>query len=64
MIYFTTMLGTVYCIDTTAPQFDEHALVSVNDLGPLGETWSVNTPSFANGKLYHRTLKALICIGS
>lgn len=62
LIYFTTMLGTVYSIDTAAQHFDESALVSVNDLGVLGETWSVNTPSFANGKLYHRTLQELICI--
>ncbi|MEX0361932.1 MAG: hypothetical protein AB3N10_13210, partial [Allomuricauda sp.] len=62
-IYFTTMLGVVYCIDTTTDVFDERALISLNDLGPKGKTWSVNTPSYANGKLYHRTLKHLICIG-
>lgn len=63
-IYFTTMLGVVYCIDSQVEQFDETALVSLNDLGPMGKTWSVNTPSVANGKLYHRTLKHLICIGN
>ncbi|GAB3651684.1 hypothetical protein GCM10028791_20820 [Echinicola sediminis] len=62
-IYFTTMLGVTYCVDARTEKFDENALVSVNDLGPKGETWSVNTPSFANGRLYHRTLKNLICIG-
>ncbi|WP_431122012.1 PQQ-binding-like beta-propeller repeat protein [Flagellimonas flava] len=62
-IYFTTMLGVVYCIDTTTDVFDESALISLNDLGPKGKSWSVNTPSYANGKLYHRTLKQLICIG-
>lgn len=62
-IYFTSMLGVVYCIDATSEKFDESAFISINDLGPKGQTWSVNTPSFANGKLYHRTLKKLICIG-
>jgi len=62
-IFFTTMLGVVYCIDADAEKFDESALVSVNDLGPKGHTWSVNTPSFSNGRLYHRTLKNLICVG-
>jgi outer membrane protein assembly factor BamB len=62
-LYFTSMLGTVYCIDTQTPVFDASAIISVNDLGPIGKTWSVNSPSYANGKLYHRTLKNLICIG-
>nr|WP_299389267.1 PQQ-binding-like beta-propeller repeat protein [Allomuricauda sp.] len=62
-IYFTTMLGVVYCIDATTQSFDESAFISLNDLGPAGKTWSVNTPSFAQGKMYHRTLKHLICIG-
>ncbi|MGX1929313.1 outer membrane protein assembly factor BamB family protein [Flagellimonas sp. 2504JD4-2] len=62
-LFFTTMLGVVYCIDAKTESFDESAFISLNDLGPKGKTWSVNTPSFANGKLYHRTLKHLICIG-
>ncbi len=62
-IFFTTMLGVVYCIDATTESFDENAFISINDLGPKGQTWSVNAPSFANGNLYHRTLKHLICIG-
>lgn len=63
-LFFTTMCGIVYCIDTTSETFDQRALISVNDLGPKGKTWTLNTPSFANGKLYHRTSKHLICIGS
>lgn len=63
-IYFTTMLGVCYVIDAGTRDFDEEALLAVNDLGPLGKTWSVNTPTFAGGKLYHRTLKQLICIGN
>lgn len=62
-LYFTFMCGKVQVIDTSAQTFDETALVSLNDLGKFGETWSVNTPSFSNGKLYHRTMKELICIG-
>ncbi|WP_420322997.1 PQQ-binding-like beta-propeller repeat protein [Flagellimonas sp.] len=62
-IFFTTMLGVVYCIDTTTESFDESAFIGLNDLGPKGQTWSVNTPSFSNGKLFHRTIKHLICIG-
>ncbi|MEX0316078.1 MAG: PQQ-binding-like beta-propeller repeat protein [Allomuricauda sp.] len=62
-LFFTTMLGIVYCIDTNTEAFDESAFISLNDLGPKGQTWSVNAPSFVNGRMYHRTLKHLICIG-
>ncbi|MWW23355.1 serine/threonine protein kinase related protein [Algibacter lectus] len=62
-IYFTNAIGMVYVIDANAERFDERALVSVNDLGEKGKTWTVNTLSFANGHIYHRTLKEIICIG-
>ncbi|MEP3838599.1 MAG: serine/threonine protein kinase related protein [Algibacter sp.] len=62
-IYFTNALGMVYVIDANAEKFDSTALVAVNDLGEKGETWTVNSLSFANGHIYHRTLKEIICIG-
>ena len=62
-IYFTLMNGRVYVIDAKAKNFDESALLSVSDLGEAGKTWSLTTPAFAGGKLYHRTLKQVICIG-
>ncbi|WDE97052.1 PQQ-binding-like beta-propeller repeat protein [Lentisphaera profundi] len=61
-IYYTLQNGRVYVIDAKAEKFDQTALLSISDLGEAGQTWSLNTPSFANGKLYHRTLKQLICI--
>lgn len=61
-IYFTLQNGRVYVIDAKAEKFDQSALLSISDLGAAGKTWSLNTPSFANGKLYHRNLKELICI--
>jgi hypothetical protein len=63
-VYFTTMLGITYVVDASAKVLDEKALLAVNDLGPSGETWSLNTPSFSNGRLYHRSLKELIAIGT
>jgi hypothetical protein len=63
-IYVTTMLGITYVIDSKAKVLDESAVVSINDLGPSGETWSLNSISYANGYIYHRSLKELICIGS
>ncbi len=62
-IYFTTMLGITYVVDAGAKVLDESALLAINDLGPSGETWSLNTPSYSDGRIYHRSLKELISIG-
>ncbi len=62
-IYFTSMLGITYVVNGRAKALDERALLAVNDLGPSGETWSLNSISFSNGKLYHRSLKEIVCIG-
>ena len=63
-LLFTTMIGNCYAFDANAETFDESAFISLNPLGPRGEAWSLNTPSFADGKLYHRTAKELICVGT
>ena len=62
-IYFTTMLGITYVVDAGAKVLDESALLAINDLGPSGETWSLNTPSYSDGRIYHRSLKELVAIG-
>ena len=59
-IYFTTMLGITYVIDAKAKVLDQKALLAVNDLGPSGETWSLNSVSFSHGRLYHRSLKEVV----
>jgi hypothetical protein len=61
-LYFPMMSGTVYVIDTRTPEFSGKAIVSINDLGPAGTTWSLSSLSYANGKLYARTLKEVVCI--
>ena len=60
-IYWPTMAGTVYVLDWTTSRLNEKALISVNDLGPSGETWSLSSLTFAGGRLYARTLKELVC---
>jgi outer membrane protein assembly factor BamB len=62
-IYVTTMIGITYVIDSKAPVLDKHALLAVNDLGPNGETWSLNSISYDAGRIYHRSLNELVCIG-
>jgi hypothetical protein len=62
-IYFTSPLGITYVVDSSRPAFTPKSIVAVNDLGQQGETWTVASPSFAQGKIFHRTLKEVICIG-
>ena len=57
------MLGITYVVDAGAKVLDESAVLTINDLGPSGEAWSLNTPSYSNGRLYHRSLKELVAIG-
>ena len=63
-LYFGTTLGITYVIDATANILDEHAILGIGDLGPLGQTWSLAGPSFADGVLYHHSSKAVVAIGS
>lgn len=63
-LYLPTMIGMVYVLDWNADRLDENALLSISDLGPATETWSLSSLSFADGRIYARTLKELICIGT
>ena len=56
------MVGTVYVIDANAETFDARALVSFNDLGPAGITWSLSSLSYAQGRFFHRGLKYVVGI--
>ena len=62
-IYMSTMLGITYVIDGRARVLDERALLGVSDIGPSGETWSLNSLSYSDGRLYNRSLKEVVCIG-
>jgi len=62
-VYFTTTLGVTYVVDSKAPVLDSGAVLAINDLGPSGETWSLNSLSYANGVIFHRSLKELLAIG-
>lgn len=56
--------GTVYVIDTSVDQLSPDAIVSVNDLGPGGKTWTLASVTFAEGRLYAHTMTEVICIAS
>jgi hypothetical protein len=57
------MAGTVYVLDWNAKTLDASALTALSDLGPAGETWCLSSLTYAQGCLYGRTLKELICYG-
>ena len=61
-VYFPIMSGMVYVVDADAEDFDESALVSISDLGPVNRTWTRSCLSFAHGRIYARTIRHLICI--
>lgn len=61
-LYMPTMIGMVYVLRWDAPQLDESALVSISDLGPAGQTWTLSSLAYSDGRIYARTLKELICI--
>ena len=62
-IYLPTMNGMVYVLKWNVERLDEKALLSISDLGPATETWSLSSLSYSDGRIYARTLKELICIG-
>jgi hypothetical protein len=57
------MIGMTYVVDSQATELDSSALISINDLGPAGKTWSLSAPSYANGRIFHRGLKQVVSIG-
>lgn len=61
-LFLPVVTGTVYVIDTQVEQLSPAAIVSINDLGPGGETWTLATLTYANGRLYGHTMKEIICI--
>ena len=65
LLFFTLQTGLVYVIDAAAssPVQSDGAPAGFGDLGPLGATWTGNSVSYADGRLYHRTARELLCFG-
>lgn len=62
-IYWTLQNGITYVLNAKVRELDESALVGVNDLGPLGGTWSLGGMAVVDGRIYHRSMRELVCIG-
>jgi hypothetical protein len=58
------MVGMVYVLKWNAEILDENSHTSTSDLGKAEETWALSGLAYANGALYARTLKELICVGN
>ena len=63
-LYVPVQNGTVYVIDWGAKKLDEKAIVSINDLGPAGQSYTRASLSFADGRVFAHTIRELICIGN
>lgn len=61
-LFLTMVTGTVHVIDTDKARLSPESLVAINDLGPGGETWTLASLSFANGRLYAHTMTEILCI--
>lgn len=62
-LIWPVVTGTVYVLDISKENWDQNAIVAVNDLGEGGKTWSLSSVSFAHGRLYMHTMTEIICIG-
>jgi len=61
-LYVPIMNGTVYVVRWDSPSLDEKAIVGINDLGFVGESWTRASLAFSAGRIYAHTIKELICI--
>lgn len=62
-LYMPVMNGTVYVLDWQSEQLNENSMVSINDLGSAGQSWTRSSLSFGNGGVFAHTIRELICIG-
>ncbi len=49
-------------IDWNADSLDRKAVVDINDLGPVGESYHRASIAIADGRLFAHTIRELICI--
>tara|TARA_R110002096_G_scaffold212352_8_gene399843 strand:- start:4809 stop:6398 length:1590 start_codon:yes stop_codon:yes gene_type:complete len=61
-LFLSMVTGTVHVIDTETEELSPESIVSINDLGPGGETWTLASLTYAGGHLYAHTMKEIICI--
>ncbi|MDD7985394.1 PQQ-binding-like beta-propeller repeat protein [Lentisphaera marina] len=60
-LFFTLPLGLTYVVDSSEKDMKK-SLISVNDLGPREQVFTLNSLSYSKGEIFLRNLKELICI--
>ena len=63
LIYFPTMAGVVYVLKWNKEIVDEVAIASISELGRTGETRSLSSLAYKDGKIIARNIKELLCKG-
>jgi hypothetical protein len=63
-LFVPVMNGTVYVIEAGTPTLDEQAILSINDLGPVGKSFNRASLSFSAGAIFAHTINEVICIGN
>jgi outer membrane protein assembly factor BamB len=61
-LYVPILCGMVFVIQADAPSLDESAVLSISDLGPLGEAFTRASISTDGSRLYGHTIRELIAI--
>lgn len=61
-LFLPVVTGTVYVIDAEAETLSPKSIVAINDLGPGGQTWTLASLTFANGRLFAHTMTEILCI--
>ncbi|NND98504.1 MAG: PQQ-binding-like beta-propeller repeat protein, partial [Pirellulaceae bacterium] len=61
-LYVPTMAGTVYVIRHNDENLSDESIVSINDLGQVGDAFNRASLSYSLGRLYAHTIKDVICI--
>lgn len=61
-LYVPILSGMVFVIDAAATTLDEHAIVAINDLGPLGKSYTRASVTSDGRRLYAHTIRELIAI--
>lgn len=62
-IYVSTMTGLTYVLNAKAKNLNPKAILAINDLGPMGKTWSISQLAPVGNRIYAHTLKGVVCIG-
>ena len=55
--------GMVFVVEADAETFDEKALIAINDLGPLGETFTRASLTTDGTNIFGHTIQGIIAIG-